>query len=120
MCLFGNKTVLELQNTDQVIGQIFIEDEDHKETKRICESSSPSLKQAQSYTCGIESNVIDVTPAKQIFYVDDKLVLHGNTTFDFKEKRQYIVPLMCRDKTKPIHVTELVVTINVIGKFDLF
>ena len=120
MCLSGNKTVKELTNTDQIIGKIFIEDEDHKESKGICDKPFPSLKQSQNYTCEIESNVIDASSVKQDFYVDKNLIVHGNTTFNYKAKSQYLVPLMCRDILKPIHIIELTVTINVQGLYFHF
>jgi len=113
MCLIGNKTVMELTNSDQIVGKIFIEDEDHKQSKGICESSSPTLDQSKIYSCRIESNVIDVTSLKQDFYIDKNLVLHGHTIFDFSARSQYLVPLMCTDKSKPIHTIELSVTIRV-------
>ena len=115
MCLIGNKTVMELTNSDQIVGKIFIEDEDHKQSKGICESSSPTLDQSKIYSCRIESNVIDVTPLKQDFYIDKNLFLHGHTTFDFSARSQYLVPLMCTDKSKPIHTIELSVTVRVKG-----
>lgn len=116
ICLHGNKTVTELEMTDQVIGQIFIEDEDHKESKGICNKVSPFIKQSQNYSCEIESNFIAVPLLKRDFYVDESLVLHGNTTFDHKAKPFYLVPLMCRDRQKPIHIIDLIVRIRVIGK----
>ena len=120
MCLIGNKTVMELTNSDQIVGKVFIEDEDHIQSKGICESPSPTLDQSRSYSCKIESNVIDVTSLKHDFYIDKNLVLHGNTTFDFSARSQYLVPLMCTDKSKPIHSIELTVTVRVKGSFLLY
>ena len=115
MCLIGNKTVMELTSNDQIIGKIFIEDEDHKSSKGICEKHSPSLDQSQIYSCSIESNIMDVTSLKQDFYIDQNLVLHGNATFNHEAKSQYLVPLLCRDRSKPIHLIELTVTVRVQG-----
>ena len=115
MCLIGNKTVMELTSSDQIVGKIFIEDEDHKGSKGICEKPSPSLGQSQSYSCSIDSNIIDVSSLRRSFYIDKSLVLHGNTTFDYKAKSQYSIPLMCKDVLKPVHIIELVVTVHVKG-----
>ena len=116
MCLVGNTTILELQKPDQVIGQLLIEDPDHKESTGICTKRSPSLTYSQNYTCEIESNFIDVSSLKLDFYVDKKLKLHSNVTFNYAAKKQYIVPIICRDIHKPIHLIELTVTIKIKGK----
>lgn len=115
MCLIGNKTVMELTSIDQIIGKIFIEDEDHRLSKGICEKHSPSLDQSQIYSCTIESNVMDVTSLKDDFYIDRNLFLHANATFSYEANSQYLVPLLCRDRSKPIHIIELTVTVRVQG-----
>ena len=117
LCLLDAISVIpEKSPANSVIGRIAIEDPDHPESKGICEKPS-TRKHVQNarYTCAIYSTTMNVDLIKQKFYIDQSFQLNRKSDFDYKTKNVYNIPIMCRDRDKPIHLIEKVFVVRIQG-----
>lgn len=104
-----------------VIGRIYIEDPDDPESKGVCKQhSTGGAVKYHVYLCEIYSGSISVSEIKKKFYIDQKFQLNRKGDFEYKAKHVYNIPVMCRDRLKPIHLIERVFVVNIQGKWLKF
>ena len=117
LCLLDAISVIpEKSPANSVIGRLAIEDPDHPESKGICgKPSTGKPVQNSRYTCDIYSTTVNVDLIKQKFYVDGSYQLNRKSDFDYKTKNIYNIPIMCRDRDKPIHLIEKVFVVRIQG-----
>ena len=108
-------TIPEKMTVNSVIGEIAVEDPDHPNTKDICKKTTGSTPIDHSYTCEIFSSSINVNSIKAKFYIDQQFRLNRKVDFSYLTKNSYNVPVLCRDKLKPIHVIENTFVIKIQG-----
>ena len=118
LCLLNAKTVIsEKSRLISSIGQIALEDPDHPKSMGICQTSTKILSpQYLSYTCDIWSSSDNVDDIKMKFYIDQHFVLNRKGDLSYKARQSYVIPIMCRDVTKPIHLIERSFTVSVKGR----
>ena len=122
LCLLDAISVIpEKSPSNSVIGRLAIEDPDHPESKGAC--SKPSIVgplHYYAYTCSIYSASMNIDDIKKKFYIDQSFQLHRKSDFDYRTKDVYNIPILCRDKEKPIHLIEKVFIVRIQGKQDPF
>ena len=111
----------EKSPSNPVIGRLAIEDPDHPESKDICTKSSTGAPvKYYTYTCVIYSTSMNVDEIKKKFYIDQSFQLNRKSDFDYKTEPVYNIPVMCRDRQKPIHLIESVFIVRIQGKKYLY
>ena len=122
-CAFWDaiSVIPEKSPSNPVIGRLAIEDPDHPESKDICiRSPTGSPVKNYKYTCVIYSASMNVDEIKKKFYIDQSFQLNRKSDFNYKTEPVYNIPIMCRDRQKPIHLIENVFTVRIQGKTVLY